>query len=120
MQVFLALMAIGAGAWVAFSSTSYLLHDRILAAKDHQIASERLRHLSLVGELEAYHKRFTTVAGALEEYNRTALELVGQNTSLKKKYMSVESKLRSTQVERQSVVTARENLKARLAELEDD
>lgn len=120
MQVFLALIVVFASTWFAFSSTSYFLHNRILAAKDHQIASERLRHLSLVDELEAYHKRFTGVTGALEEYNRTTLDLVEQNTSLKKKYMSVESKLRSTQVERQSVVTARENLKARLAELEDD
>jgi murein DD-endopeptidase MepM/ murein hydrolase activator NlpD len=120
VQLFLALMVIGAGAWVAFSSASYVLHNDILAAKDHQIANVRLAYRSLLGEVSEYQKKFTGMSGDLEEYHGMMLGLAEQNTALQKNLSSVASELRSTQVERQNVVGARENLKSRLAELEND
>lgn len=119
-QIFVALLVIGAGAWVAFSSTSHVLQNYILAAKDQEIAKVRMKYFGLIEELEGYQKRFTGVTGALEDYNRRTLDLVEQKTALQKKYTTVESELRTTKDERQRVVNARENLKSRLRELEDD
>lgn len=120
LQVFLTLMLFGAGAWIAFSSASFMLHDDVLAAKDDQIASARLAYRSLLGEVAEYQKKFTDMSGDLEEYHEMMLGLAEQNTALQRNLNTVESQLRSTRVDRQNVNVARDNLRGRLRELEDD
>jgi len=120
MQAFLALTAMGAGAWVAFSTASYVLHDNVLEAKDHQIANVRLEYRSLLGEVAEYQTRFTDITGELKQYHATMLGLAEHNTALQKNLNSVETKLRSTEGERENVIAAREGLKGRLNELEND
>ena len=120
MQVFVALVAMATGAWVAFSSASYTLHEYLMAAKDHQIANVRLEYRSLLSEVAEYQTRFTDIAGDLKQYHSTMLGLAEQNTALQKDLSSVETKLRSTEGEREHVIAAREGLKGRLQELEND
>ena len=120
MQVFIALVVMAAGAWAAFSSSSYVLHDNVLAAKNHQIANVRLEYRSLLNQLAAYQTKFTGITRELKQYHETMLGLAEHNTALQKDLNSVESKLRSTEGERENVIAAREGLKGRLRELEDD
>lgn len=119
-QGVLALLVIGAVGWAAFSTASYVLHDEVLAAKDNQIANVRLAYRSLLGEVSEYQKKFTAMSGDLEQYHGMMLGLAEQNTTLQRNLSSVETQLRSTESERQNIVSARENLKGRLRELEDD
>jgi len=120
VQGFLALVVIMVGAWAAFSSASYILHDEVLAAKDNQIANVRLAYRSLLGEVAEYQKKFTNMSGDLEQYHGMMLNLAEQNTALQRNLSSVETQLRSTEIERENIIGARENLKSRLREIEDD
>jgi murein DD-endopeptidase MepM/ murein hydrolase activator NlpD len=114
------LLVIMAGGWIAFSTASYVFHDDVLAAKDRQIANVRLAYRSLLGEVAEYQKKFTAMSGDLEQYHEMMLTLAEQNTALQRSLNSMESQLRSTETERESVLSARENLKGRLGELERD
>ena len=120
MQVVVALIVMGAGAWAAFSTASYVLHDDVLASKDNQIANVRLEYRSLLNQLAAYQTKFTNIAGELKQYHETMLGLAEHNTTLQQNLNTVETKLRSTQSERENVIAAREGLKGRLGELEND
>lgn len=120
MQAFVSLVAMAAGGWVAFSTASYVLHENLLAAKDHQIANVRLEYRSLVNQLASYQTKFTDITGELKQYHETMLGLAEHNTALQKNLSSVETKLRSTEGERENVIAAREGLKGRLREIEND
>lgn len=120
VQIAVSAVVIAAGAWVAFSTASYVFHDDVLAAKDKQIANVRLAYRSLLGEVAEYQKKFTAMSGDLEQYHEMMLSLAEQNTALQRNLNSIESQLRSTETERESVLSARENLKGRLGELERD
>ncbi|MDX9861992.1 MAG: peptidoglycan DD-metalloendopeptidase family protein [Rhodospirillales bacterium] len=120
IQVAAALAVIAAGGWVAFSTASYVFHDDVLAAKDIQIANVRLAYRSLLGEVAEYQKKFTAMSGDLEQYHEMMLTLAEQNTALQRNLNSMETQLRSTESERENVLSARENLKGRLGELERD
>ncbi len=120
LQVFLIFLVFAAGAWVAFSSASYVLHDDVLAAKDDQIAKVRLEYRSLLSEVAEYHKKFTDMSGDLEEYHGMMLSLAEQNTALQKNLSTVEIRLRSTESERENIASVRESLKGRVRELESD
>jgi len=119
-QMALSLLVVMAGGWVAFSTASYVFHEDVLAAKDDQIANVRLAYRSLLGEVAEYQKKFTAMSGDLEQYHEMMLTLAEQNTALQRNLSSMESQLRTTETERESVLTARENLKGRLGELERD
>lgn len=119
-QLYIALLLLMAGAWGAFSTASYVFHDDVLAAKDDQIANVRLAYRSLLSEVSEYQKKFTAMSGDLEQYHEMMLTLAEQNTALQRNLSSVETQLRSTEIERENVVSAREGLKNRLGELEQD
>lgn len=120
LQVYIASLLLFVGAWGAFSTASYIFHDDVLAAKDDQIANVRLAYRSLLNEVSEYQKKFTAMSGDLEQYHGMMLSLAEQNTALQRNLNTVESQLRSTEMERENVVTARESLKGRLGELERD
>jgi murein DD-endopeptidase MepM/ murein hydrolase activator NlpD len=113
-----ALLAVASG-WMAFSSASYLLHDKVLAAKEVEIANARLAYRSILLQVAEYQKRFTGITRDLEENHTLMLSLVEQNTVLQQNLNVVEDDLQSTQKDRAKVIITREELKARLNDIQD-
>ncbi|MDH5750474.1 MAG: peptidoglycan DD-metalloendopeptidase family protein [Rhodospirillales bacterium] len=106
--------------WTAFGSFSYVLHDKIVEAKDHQIAGARLAYRSLLSEVSEYQKKFNSITDDLEENHSLMLGLVEQNASLQQSLKSVETQLKTTEKERASVISTRERLKADLSKIENE
>ena len=108
------------GTWVAYSSVSYVFHDRVLTAKDGQIASVRLAYRSLLREVAEYQKKFTTIARDIEENQGLMLGLVERNATLQQNLNHVESALKATKAEREEILQARDHLKTQLSAVEID
>jgi murein DD-endopeptidase MepM/ murein hydrolase activator NlpD len=113
-----ALLAVASG-WMAFASVSHLLHDKVLAAKEVEIASARLAYRSVLLQVAEYQRRFTAITRDLEENHTLMLSLVEQNTVLQQNLKAVEGDLQSTAKDRAQVIITREGLKARLNDIQD-
>ena len=118
-QVFTVLLVAAMGAWTAFTSVSYFVHERIFDAKDNQIANARLRHHVVIGELAEYSGKYSAIVRDLEENHRVMLGLLKRNTALKQDLATVENQLETTKADRSTVVDAREGLKRQLAEIQN-
>lgn len=106
--------------WTAFTSTSYVIHDRVLSSKDNQITNARLAYRSLLNEVSGYQKKFTSVTHDLEENHALMLGLVEQNTSLQQNLRSVKNKLGATEDEREKVIATSEYLKGQLKDIDEE
>jgi hypothetical protein len=113
-----ALLAMASG-WMAFSSASYLLHDKVLASKEVEIANARLAYRSVLIQVAEYQKRFTAITRDLEENHTLMLSLVEQNTVLQRNLKAVEGDLQSTEKDRARVIITREELRTRLTDIQD-
>lgn len=120
VQIFATLALMVFGSWLGFSSTGYLMAERVLAAKNKQISNARLAYRNLMGEVADYQQKFIAITGDLEENHTLMLDLVEQNTALQQNLNSVEQELRITEAERQSVIATRERLKDNLADIQDN
>jgi len=119
-QVTLVLLFLLSGGWATFTSVSYILHDKVIATKNNQIAGARLAYRSLLGEVAEYQNKFTAITNDLEENHALMLGLVEQNAALQQNLKSVEIQLDTTEKESQKVVATREFLKGQLSEIEDE
>lgn len=106
--------------WMAYSSYSYIEHERVVALKDGQVANARLAYHSLLGEVAEYQNKFNAITQDLERNHAMMLGLVERNAKLQTSLRSVSDELRSTQHDRAEIVGAREALRRKLANLERD
>lgn len=106
------------GGWTTFSSISYVIHDKVVSAKDSDLAKARVAYRALLSEVAKYQKRFNTITRDLEDNHSLMLSVVEQNAALQQSLKSVEGQLREAEDERARVVAAREDLNKQLAELE--
>ncbi|MBT3237919.1 MAG: peptidoglycan DD-metalloendopeptidase family protein [Rhodospirillaceae bacterium] len=120
LQVTVASLLFGVGVWTTFASVNYALNGVILEAKDQQVAAARLAYRSLLTEVDAYQKKFSSATKRLEANHGTMLGLVEQNASLQLNLKTVTSQLRSTEQERENVLATREELRNKLANLEGE
>ncbi len=104
------------GAWTAFASISFMLHDKLIVAKDNQIANARLAYRSLLKEVATYQDKFASITNDLKENHDIMLGLVQKNTSLQQGLKSVSNKLASTEKEREMVIATSEYLKGQLSD----
>ncbi len=116
--------------WTGFTSWSFTQHTQIVDFKNNQISNARLAYHSLlgevaeyqkklIGEIAEYQKKFAKIAENMENNTSMTLGLVEKNSSLRQSLNSVSKKLVATQSEREVVETARERLKADLAQIEN-
>lgn len=119
-QVFsLAALAATFG-WVGYSSYSYVEHERVVSVKNSQIASARLAYHSLLGEVAEYQNKFNAITHDLERNHAMMLGLVERNAKLQTSLRSISDELRTTQDDRTKIVGAREALRGKLADLENE
>ena len=119
-QLCVALMFLGVATWVTFASAKYVLHQRVVASKDNQVANAHLAYRSLLSEVANYQKKFVSLTKDLEQNHNLMLGLVEQNASLQESLRSVETELVSTDTERKQVISAREKLKGKLNAIENE
>ncbi len=119
VQVFTVLLLATTGAWVAFTSVSFFVYERIFDAKDNQIANARLAYHVVIGEVAESVEKYSAIVRDLEENHRVMLGLLKRNTVLKQDLASVESQLETTKADRAKVVETREGLKRQLAEIQN-
>ena len=119
LQLTILALFLVTGAWMTFASVSYMLNDKVIAAKDAQIASAHLAYRSLLGEVAEYQNKFTGITQDLEENHAMMLGLVEQNASLQQNLKSVATQLTSTEHEKRHVIAVREDLKEQLAEIDN-
>ena len=120
VQIALTLCVFALGSWTTFTSINFVMHDKILAAKDNKIASSRHAFRNLLSEVSAYQKKFKAITIDLEENHGLMLGLVEQNASLQQSLKSMHAELKNTETERVKVTDARQKLKSRLGSLEDN
>jgi len=106
-------------AWVTYSTSAFVLNDRVLATKDAEIHKARLAYDDLLGEVNNYQDKFSSLTTELVENHGLMLRLVEQNATLQQSLKSVAVKLESTKEERESVIATRERLKGELKTVED-
>jgi len=109
---------VAAFGWMAYSSYSYVAHERVVALKDGQIANARLAYHSLLGEVAEYQNKFNAITHDLERNHSMMLSLVERNAKLQTSLRSVSDALRTTQDDREKIVGAREGLRRKLSNLE--
>jgi len=119
VQWSIAAVLVAAGAWAGYASVSYVLHDRIVAAKDREIVGASMAYRGLLSEVAEYQRKFAAITRDLEANHGMMLGLVEQNAALQQNLKTVRTELESSQQERSDLDTAREELKRQLAELED-
>ena len=120
IQVFLVVLVAGSGAWMAFTSVSFVVHERIVAGKDNQIADARLRYHVVIGQIAEYQRRFRTTINDLEENHTLMLGLVERNAYLQENLASIETQLKSTRADRATIIRTRERLKNELTDLQNN
>jgi murein DD-endopeptidase MepM/ murein hydrolase activator NlpD len=120
LQVVMSGVVVAALSWSAFTSVSFLMHDKVLQAKDDEIAGARLAYRSLLNEVAEYQRKFASITKDLEENHSLMLGLVEKNAALQRNLSSVSRRLEITSAERQQVINARERLKEQLAALENE
>ena len=105
------------GGWMSYASISYVLNDRLLAAKDEQIGNARVAYRGLLNEVADYQKQFTSIARDVEENNSLMLGFVERNRALD---ASLENQLAlaSSKEERERLREARLNLQSKLTDVE--
>ncbi|GAB6053338.1 peptidoglycan DD-metalloendopeptidase family protein [Magnetospira thiophila] len=116
--ILLGLLTLSTG-WIAYSSLSYFLHDDILAAKEQEVRDARRAYRSLLAEVSSYQRKFASITHDLEENHSVMVGLVEKNTSLQQSLETVESRLQSTEAERNRVLSVRERLKGDLLAVEN-
>ena len=120
LQISLTLALAALLSWGTFATGSYSLHDRVVASKESQIFNVKLAYNSLLQEVASYQKRFSAVAGDLEDNHTLMLSLVEQNTALQRTLKGMEGELRSTRATQEEVVSSREELSSKLQELREN
>ncbi|MEE8393540.1 MAG: peptidoglycan DD-metalloendopeptidase family protein [Rhodospirillales bacterium] len=120
MQVSLVIVFVMFGSWTAFTTASFLFHDKVVAAKNNQIANARLAYRSLLREVADYQKKFTSITDDLEENHNIMLGLVQRNTVLQQNLKTVKSKLGNTENEREKIIATSVYLKNRLSEAKNE
>ncbi len=119
-QLSLAFSAAAFSAWVCYATVSYVNHEQVVVAKESQISDARRAYDELLRDVAAYQNRFAELTRELEDNHNLMLGLVERNATLQRSLSTVEKRLRHTESERESVALARENLKGKLAMLEDE
>ena len=118
-QITLVIVLALVGAWSAFTSVGLVLHEKVVASRDIDIANARLAYQSLLGEVVTYQRKFTSITLDLEENHALMLNLVERNTVLQRNLKSVAHRLTATDEERREVIAVREHLKGQLRQIED-
>ncbi|MBC8268054.1 MAG: peptidoglycan DD-metalloendopeptidase family protein [Rhodospirillaceae bacterium] len=118
MTAFAAVLAVVG--WSAFASVSYVFYGQFLDSKDNQVANARLAYRSLLSQVSAYQRKFSTITGDLESNHSMMLELVEKNASLQQNLKTVSSQLKTTEQERESVLAVRQALRESLATTENE
>ncbi len=119
VQITLVTVLALVGAWSAYTSVSLVLHEKVLASRDIDIANARLAYHSLLGEVVEYQRKFTSITLDLEENHALMLNLVERNSVLQRNLKSVAHRLTTTDEERREVIAVREHLKGQLRQIED-
>ena len=118
-QIALVLVLLMTGGWMAYTTTTFVRHDTIIAAKDGLIANSRQAYRTLLGEVSEYQKKFTNLTIDMKESNALMLGLIQKNASLQQSLASVSKKLKVTKSEREEIAAARANLKNKVADIEE-
>jgi len=111
-----ALMLVGA--WLAFGTVRFVMHEKIVAAKEDQLADSLLAYRSLLVEVADYQSKFNAITGNLVENHALMLGLVEKNATLQQNLKSVKSKLKLTEKERQTIIATRESLQKEMQGIE--
>lgn len=105
-------------AWSGYTSVSYVLQQRVVDAKDDQIAYARLAYQGLLAQVTDYQKRFSELSSELQENHGLMLSLVEKNASLQRSLRLVENRLTMTKEEQRAVTEARERLQVSLGKIQ--
>lgn len=116
-QIRIVLVLAVCGGWMAYSSVTYVLHDRLLAGKDDQIANARIAYHGLLNEVAEYQKQFTTIARDVEANNSLMFGYVERNRVLD---TELEKQLSESKEDRQTLTSARVNLQSKLTDVEKE
>ena len=106
--------------WFAFVSINYVFYDQFLKSKDNQVANARLAYRSLLSQVASYQQKFSHVTSDLESNHSMMLGLVKTNASLQQNLQTISAKLNHTELERENVLAARQNLREKLTDSEGE
>ncbi|MRG73323.1 peptidoglycan DD-metalloendopeptidase family protein [Alphaproteobacteria bacterium HT1-32] len=123
------LFLIGLVSWAGFSSFQYYRHDRIVLAKEDEIARGNQAYRALLDEIANSQREIARISRELDQNDKRAQQqlastrtqaeqLEKQNISLKEKLGSVKIELGRTERERSQVLNQREQLNSQLSALE--
>lgn len=106
--------------WSAFASVSYVFFGQFLESKENQVANARLAYRSLLSQVTAYQRKFSSITSDLESNHSMMLELVEKNASLQQNFKTVSAQLKSTEQDRENILAVRQTLREKLAMNEDE
>ena len=106
--------------WVGYATFNFIQHDKIIGAKNTQIADAQHAYNDLLSDVNSYQSRFTELTRDLKDNHDLTLSLVERNATLQISLTTVEKRLRNTEDEREDVASARETLRRKLTGIEND
>ncbi|MEE9209167.1 MAG: peptidoglycan DD-metalloendopeptidase family protein [Kiloniellales bacterium] len=119
-QRYAAAIGVLAGVWGLYASVSFVVHEVTLAARDRQIADQRLAYFDLLSEVGEYHTQFSRITKDLEENQAYLLSLLEQGPRDPTDLAAIQGRLKSSETEHARVVLAREGLRAKMVQFESD
>lgn len=106
--------------WVLFTSVSYVVHNVTLIAKQEEIERQKLAYFDLLAEVSDYHNQFAKITKDMEGNQAYLLSLLEKNPENKKKLAKIQRQLKDSTTEHARVVIAREGLRDKMQQFEND
>lgn len=119
-QKSVAAVALVGLSWVAYSTVSFVFHERVVAGKVEEIDQAKRAYFDLLGEVSEYHAQFSQITRDLEENQSYLLELIENENSNGGTLGALADRLNDPSDARARVVLARESLRTKLESFEDE
>lgn len=106
--------------WTLYASGSYVLNGFIVASKDSEIERHQLAYFDLLAEVGEYHNQFSRITRDLEENQAYLLSLLEKGPRESKDLAAVQERLKDSRTEHARVVIARDGLRTKMQQFEND
>ncbi|RMD64502.1 MAG: hypothetical protein D6826_02275 [Alphaproteobacteria bacterium] len=107
-------------AWSVYATGSYVVTRMVLADKNAQIERHRLAYFDLLSEVGEYHNQFARITKDLEENQTYLLSLLEQDPQGRKRLADIQQRLKESRTEHARVVIAREGLRQKMEQFQND
>lgn len=107
-------------AWTLYASGGYVVQQVMLSAKEAEIERHQLAYFDLLAEVGEYHEQFARITRGLEENQAYLMSVLEKSPEGRKELAKAQDQLKESETEHARVVIARDGLRTKMREFEND